>query len=112
MDQGNVLQNMVRPLDTGRNKFMQVVLDSTLTAGGVVCKVISIPDGFGMARIYPTAQVRVAFGELPAAITTATFIIGSIVNAAEWGTFALDNGTSRTLQIATASTSVVNIEIY
>ena len=109
----SVLSNVIRQLKTGQNLCMQVTLDATLAPAGAVAKVISIPNTASIVRIYPTQKVMVGLTELPgAAATTATFVVGSLVKASEWATFALDIGLSRTLQLTTASTAVVDIEIY
>jgi len=102
-----------RRLNTGQNKSMQVTLDSTLTAAGVVCKVISLPDTANFVRITATTPIRAGLTELPETLaTTATWMVGAYLATAELGIFALGNGLSRTLQLATASTSVVQIEIF
>jgi hypothetical protein len=113
MFQDTVLQNVVRQLKTGQNKSMQCIINATLTAGGVVCKVITLPDTAQVVRIYSNAALRAALTELPVSIaTTATFVIGSVINASEWVTFTLDNGLTRTLQLSTSATANVTIEIY
>jgi hypothetical protein len=107
----NVLSNVTfRQLKTGLNKSMQAVLNATVTAGGLYLTTVSIPDTATEARIYPSQAIRVAFGETPLTISTATFVIGSIINASEWATFSFDNGLSRTLQIGSVS-SVTSVLI-
>lgn len=107
----NVLSNAVRQMATGQNKSMQSVLDSTIT--GIRRKIISIPDGVSVLRLYSDQIIRVALSEIPDLISTATFGIGSICNASEWTTFVLANGLTRTLQIVTAATmGNVMIELY
>jgi hypothetical protein len=90
---------------------MQANLDTTV-AGAIYLKSITLPDTVAVIRAYSDKAIRVAVSETPVAINTATFVIGSILNASEWVTFAVCPCLTRTLQMTCASTANVTLEIY
>lgn len=101
----NVLQNTIRQLKKGDGRSIQYQMGATLVS-------LTLPDDIQMLRIYPSARIQVCLNEAPASVlNTATFAAGLIVNASEWGTFALDNGLSRTLQMSTNGTALLYIDI-
>jgi hypothetical protein len=107
----NVLQNVTRNLKAGLNVSMQAVLNATI-AGVLYFKSIALPDTASTVRIYSNAALRAGESEQPLAISTAAFVIGAIINASEWATFAIDPGVSRTLQLICTSTATVSIELF
>jgi hypothetical protein len=111
MYQENIVGNTTRRLKTSNNTSMQHLMATTI-AGAIYFKSIDIPDTASVARIYSNAALRVALTEQPVAISTASFVVGSVLNASEWGTFALDNGLSRTLQMTSAGTATITIDLY
>lgn len=111
MYQDNVLQNVVRPLKSGKNVSRQAVLSATIT-GDVYYASVTIPDTATVVRVYSDLALRLALSETPALASTATFVVGAILNATEWGTFALANGLTRTLQMTAASTATITMDLY
>ena len=107
----NVLQNVTRRLKTSGNTSMQHTLNTTI-AGAIYFKSVNIPDTASVVRIYSNVAARIALSEAPVAISTASFVVGSVLNASEWGTFALDNGLSRTLQMTSAGTATITMDLY
>ena len=96
-----------------KNVSRQAVINATLsTSGGIYAMSISVPDGIQTAALYPSTAMKVAFGELPAAISTAAFTAGDYMVASTWYTYALDNGLSRTLQLLTVASGNVFIDLY
>lgn len=112
MFQDNVLQSLAVNAVKNRLASVQVTLDSTLVEAGPVIKLLTLPDWANSMRIYPTAAIRFAIGEQPETMSTATFSIGAIADAGAWQTRGLDTSKSRVLQMTTASTSVVTVEIF
>jgi hypothetical protein len=110
MFQDNVLTNVTRDLKTGLNLSMQAVLATS--ASGIYAITVTIPDTVSSLRTYSSLAHRIAFAETPAAISTASFVVGAIVNASEWSSFGLANGLTRTVQITTASTGNVFLDVY
>lgn len=105
-----VLKNVVRQLKSGQNVSTQAMLNVTV-AGALYFISIAIPDTASVARIYSNVACRVCLSQQPLAIATTTFAVGAILNVSEWGTFALDNGIARTLQLASTATGIANIDL-
>ena len=106
----NVLQNITRNLKTGENKSIQAAMDTTVV-GAFYFKSITLPDNAVMIRTYSGTAHRVALSEAPVTLSSSAFVVGAIVNASEWGTFALDNGIGRTLQLTSATTCTIAVEL-
>jgi hypothetical protein len=107
----NVLQAVTRDLATSGNTSMQWTMAVTI-AGSIYFKSVTLPDTASVLRVYSNAAIRLALSEQPVAISTATFVVGSVLNASEWGVFALANGLSRTLQMTSAGTATITMDLY
>ena len=113
MFQDNVLQTIAINARNGMLKSVQDILSSTLTAGvATTYKIYTLPDWVHGFRIYPSAAIRFAIGEIPAAIGTTTFVVGGIGNINEWTSKIVEDGVSRTLQVTTLATATITLELF
>jgi len=110
MFQDNLLQALAITAAQGKLQTCQNVLSATTAlSGGLSTQSYTFPLGTKIVRLYPTAAIRYAIGEMPIT-STATFVVGAIANAAEWKTIYIDPSVSTTLQATTAATCTLTVE--
>lgn len=75
---------------------------------------LNIPDWVRGFRLYPRAnRIRFAVGEDPAAASTSAFVAGGVAQADQWEVRTIEDGTSRTLRVLSATASVVvDVELF
>jgi hypothetical protein len=110
MYQDNLLQTLAITAAQGKLQTCQNVLSvTTALSNGLSTQSYALPTGTKAVRLYPTAAVRYAIGEMPV-MTTATFVAGATANASEWKTIYIDPSVSTTLQAVTAATCTLTVE--
>ena len=112
MYQDNVLSNLAITAGAGRLKSMQKVNLAT-TAGAFDVVSFDIPDWANAFRIHASTAVRYAVSEAPVAISTASFVVGGVLDAGTWVTKSIGPGSSRTVQCLAGATGVaVTMEVF
>jgi len=106
-----VLNTLAITARESKLQSQQATLQTTILGQGWYS--FSIPDWANAFRAYPSAAARFAINAAPLAISTATFVLGGVLDATTWTTKVLGEGTSRTLQVTTAATATtVIVEVY
>jgi len=100
--------------DAATGTLLSIVVTLSGTPGTVT--IITLPDSAQGFRLCPaTYEIRFAVGEAPAAEATSStttiaanlFAVGAVAKADQWETRLIAAGASRTLQLRSATASVV-----